>query len=182
MCFCRRQAKECFICYSNDGKTDDEILHEMTFNSKTMPYPFISMAYAYGCKCVDKYTHNKCIIGIKKCPTCRKQVIKPNLYIKTRYDYYCPKLLNWLKKDGNISSFNWCMIHILIVICCILIACSTFQNTVNKIIPPRSNISLLFASIIALGFYISIYGLTIFNDYLVKYWLYNKYTKLYDAL
>ena len=182
MCFCRRDDKECYICYSIDGKTDEENLQEMMFNTKTMAYPLISMANAYGCACIDKYTHNKCIIGINKCPTCRKQVNKPNLYIKTRYDYYCPWLLNWLKTRGNISSLNWFMINVLMLICSILLACSVYQDTVNKFIPPRSKISLLFASIIAISFYISLYSLTIFNDYLVKYWLYNKYTHNYDVL
>ena len=183
MCFCHREDKECFICYSDDGKTDAENLYEMMFNAKSMAYPLISMADAYNCQCFNKYTHNKCIIGITKCPTCQKQVNKPNLYIKTKYDYYCPWLINWLKKDtNNLSSFNWFMLNIFMVVFSILAVCAFYEDTIKTVIPPRFKISLLFAVIITIGLYIPIFVFTAFNDYITKYWLYNKHTKHYDAL
>lgn len=87
--FCKKKEEECLICYSNDGKSDQEKCMEMFFNQKHfLNYPLIPISYAFNCNCKNKYAHNKCLFNIKKCPTCRKIVHKPNLYIKTKYDYY----------------------------------------------------------------------------------------------
>lgn len=105
--------KECFICYST-GKTEQEELLESFYNVKTMNYPLISMCDAYGCKCINNYAHNKCLLNVNKCPTCRKE-IKPKLYITTKYDFYLKYLLNYLRKDtSKIVILNWHMLYILI--------------------------------------------------------------------
>jgi len=168
---------ECFICFSTSGKTDDEISFEQIFNQKTMNYPLLSMAYAYNCKCINNYAHNKCLININKCPTCRKEA-EPNLYIYTRYDYYFSFLLDWLKKDiSNIEKLNRYILSYLIFICGFLFLCSKNQKMINTIIPPKSNISLCFAIIISSSFCIALYLFVVFSDYIQKYWLYNKTEK-----
>ena len=172
---------ECLICYTSDGKTDKEIFYEIMFNQKTMNYPMLSMAYAYGCKCSDNWAHNKCIINIQKCPTCRKES-KPNLYINTRYDYYLKFLLNWLKKDiSHIYKLNWYMTNCLIFVIVLLGICGLNEKMIHDIIPPKSNISLCFSIIIGLLFGIPLYVFVVFNDYITKYWLYNPYTNKYDV-
>lgn len=37
-----------------------------------MEYPLISMNDAYDCDCINNYAHNKCLLNINKCPTCKK--------------------------------------------------------------------------------------------------------------
>ena len=90
---------ECFICCSVDGKTDTEKQIEMMYNQKYGNYPLLALSTVYNCKCQNSYAHNKCLLNLNKCPTCRKVVSKPNLYVKTSYDYYLWFLLDWVKKD-----------------------------------------------------------------------------------
>jgi len=173
---------ECFICYST-GKTEKEELDEIIYHHKTMNYPLISMNKAYGCKCKNYYAHNKCLLNIDICPTCRK-VSTPKLYITTRYDYYLPFLLNWLKKDtSNISKLNWNMIYCLISGMLILGISALFETKLkeSKILQGGSVVNLCFSICIVSLIYIPLYIFTIFNDYLKKYWLYNENTKKYDV-
>ena len=174
---------ECFICYST-GKTEKEELDEIIYHHKTMNYPLISMNKAYGCKCKNYYAHNKCLLNIDKCPTCRKEVVNPKLYITTIYDYYLPFLLNWLKKDKlNIFKLNKYMIYCLISGIFILYICSLFETELkeSKILQKRPFLNLCFSICVVSLIYIPLYIFTIFNDYLKKYWLYNKNTKKYDV-
>jgi hypothetical protein len=180
MCF--RKEKECVICYST-GKTNKEELDEITYFYKTTNYPFISMDKVYGCKCINNYSHNKCLLNINKCPTCRK-VSKAKLYITTKYDYYLQYLLNWLKKDiSNIIKLNWCMFYCLAIGMLILSICALFEKEIKdcNILPKKSFINLCLSIFIVSLIFIPLYILTIFNDYLKKYWLYNENTKKYDV-
>ena len=83
---------ECFICCTFDGKTTQEHIAELVLNKKTHFYPIIKLSQAYGCVCVGNHAHNKCLLGLNKCPTCRKIVSKPDLYVKTYYD----KIFGWI--------------------------------------------------------------------------------------
>lgn len=180
--FLFKTKEECFICYST-GKTEKEELDEIIYNSKTMNYPLISMNKAYGCNCVNNYAHNKCLLNIDKCPTCRK-VTTPKLYITTKYDYYQQFLLNWLKKDtSNISKLNWHMFYCLIFGLLILGICALFETKLkeSKILHKIPFVNLCFSICVVSLIFIPLYILTIFNDYLKKYWLYNENTKKYDV-
>ena len=118
--FCPEQ-NECFICCSVDGKSDTEKQFEMMYNQKYANYPLLTLSTAYNCKCQNSYAHNKCLLNINKCPTCRKVVVKPNLYVKTRYDYYLCFLLDWFKKDTScIEKMKWCAIMYIIIMCLFL--------------------------------------------------------------
>ena len=175
-----KSTEECFICCSVDGKTEKEKIDEIIYFDIKMNYPLISLSNAYGCKCKNLYAHNKCLININKCPTCRK-VSLPNLYVITGYDYYLSYLLTWVKYDtSRIKKLNIYLICYLIFICILLLVLDENKKTVITIIPPKSNLSLCFSIIIGSSFGFSLYILGVFNDYLKKYWLYNENTKKYD--
>lgn len=93
-----KEVNECFICCTKDGKTQQEITFEMAFNQKKLNYPLINLSSAYNCACINILAHNKCLLNIKKCPTCRKIVTKHNLYVKTNLDYYLKYYFDWIKK------------------------------------------------------------------------------------
>ena len=180
--FLFKPKKECLICYST-GKTEQEELLESFYNAKTMNYPLISMCDAYGCKCINNYAHNKCLLNVNKCPTCRKE-IKPKLYITTKYDFYLKYLLNYLKKDtSKIVILNWHMIYSSIFGLLLLGLCALYEKEIKKsdILPAKSFINLCFSITIVSLIFIPLYFLIIFNDYLKKYWLYNENTKKYDV-
>jgi hypothetical protein len=84
---------ECCICYSIDGKSDEELNFDMQYNNNQMNYPLLSLSTVYECNCINNYAHNRCLLHINKCPTCRK-LSNPKLYVYTLYDYYLPFLLN----------------------------------------------------------------------------------------
>jgi hypothetical protein len=151
-------SKECFICCSD--------LSDEQFNRFT--YPLLSMSEAFHCHCLNNYAHNKCLINIKKCPTCRKQ-LTPNLYVYTKYDYYFFILFNWLKEDiSRIEKLNWFMLYYLMFLYFILFILHCNKHLVNTIIP-YCTLLLFFTIMISFTIYI----LTTFNDYLKKYWLYD---------
>ncbi len=133
---------DCIICYSNNE------------------YPLLSMSYIYKCKCRKYYGHNRCLINVNKCPTCRKES-KPYLYIYTKYDYYFYYLLNWLKKDIlNIYKLHLLIIYIFIIICELIFTSNEFIIYYYVIL-----YSLLFGFILFL--------LTELNNYLKIYWLFD---------
>ena len=180
--FLFKPKKECFICYST-GKTKEDEFNEFLYNIKGMEYPLISMNDAYDCNCINNYAHNKCLLNINKCPTCRK-VAKPKLYITTRYDYYLQYLLNWLKKDIlNMTKLNWFMYCCLTFGMLVLSICALFEKEIKEcnIVPKKSFRSLCLSICIGSLIFIPLYILIISNDYLKKYWLYNKNTKKYDV-
>ena len=78
---------DCFICCTLDGKSSDEKTMELFSNRKFHPYPLVKLSQVYNCNCNGFLAHNKCLHGIKKCPTCRKYTEKPNLYVRTFYSF-----------------------------------------------------------------------------------------------
>jgi len=171
MC-CGQVTEECFICCSVDGKTPSELSYEMMMHTKTIDYPVLSLAVAYGCGCKTMYAHNKCLVSIDSCPSCRKS-IKPRLYIETRYDWYMGFLLQWIKKDtSRISTLNWCAWIYLVGMCMVLWGLS------NKWICLSQSVNTCFAIIASLLYGSALYMLSVVNDYLAKYWLYCAKTKI----
>lgn len=169
--------QECFICCSYDGKNDTEHLHELMYNTKHMNYPLLSLSVAYNCNCRNSYAHNKCLCNINKCPTCRKVVLRPNIYVNTRYDYYLWFLLDWVKKDiSRIEQMKWCAISYMLIMVVLLYMFDKHQKIIDVIIPPKSIQSFCFATIIATLHCVSLYILLL-NDYFTKYWLYNSKNK-----
>jgi len=162
---------DCFICCSLDGKSTQEKLMEITFNKKTHSYPLVKLSQAYGCGCVGNMAHNKCLLGINKCPTCRKQVPKPNLYVQTCYDYWFgiifiqikknPRLIYWTKIFGLIGmmilfGLGWLIDKKFILI--------QTQPTYSTHITMGLLILIQFIGAICF----------IMDDYFKKYWLYDE--------
>jgi hypothetical protein len=176
--FCRSNKKEeCFICCSVDGKTDNEKIYEIYCNQKYCDYPLIQLSNAYDCNCSTSYAHNKCLFDIKKCPTCRKVVTKPKLYVSTRYDYYLWFLFDWIKKDiSRIEKIKYYAILCLIIMCSILCLFDKNKNIIDLIIPPKSLRSLFFGIVMGGLYFISMY-IIILDDYFTKYWLYDSKIK-----
>jgi hypothetical protein len=73
------------------------------------------------------------------------------------------------------------MIYYLIFILSSLTIIDYYPDITDKIIPPRSDISIVFSILAASTIALAIFILSIFNDYLKKYWLYNPNTKKYDV-
>ena len=166
--------EECFICCTIDGKSDYQKQMEMMTNQPRTPYPLVLLSNAFGCNCKGLCAHNKCLYSIYKCPTCRKEV-KPNLYVKTRYDYYLGFLLNWIKEDNSrIEKMKWWSVLCIIIICLLLCIIAKFidKELFESIIPPKSNQSLCFAIVIGTVYVLAIYCI-ILDDYFKKYWLYD---------
>jgi len=166
---------ECFICCSFDGKTDTEKQFELMYGQKYLNYPMLPLSQAYGCSCHNSYAHNKCLLNINKCPTCRKVVSNPNLYVKTRYDYYLKFLLDWIKKDiTRIEKIKWCAGVYIIIMCLLLYSIDKIigKELFDTIIPPYSYSSLCFATVISTLYFLSLYTI-ILDDYFKKYWLYD---------
>ena len=139
------------------------------------------MSNAYNCECNGNYAHNKCLLGVEKCPTCRK-VSKPKLYIFTGYDRYLWFLLDWLKRDiSNFKKLNLYMIYILLFTTCLLFILDRNKESINHIMPPKSSLSLCFAIVIGTSYGGALYIIIVFNDYIMKYWLYNLKTNRYDV-
>ena len=167
--------EECFICCSFDGKNDDEIKMEL-YGQKYLNYPLLSLSKAYNCNCHNSYAHNKCLLNINKCPTCRKYITKPNLYVNTRYDYYLYYLFEWIKKDiSRIEKIKWLAITYFIFICFMLNLFENNKKIVRVILPPNSIISIMFSTTITSLCSLSVYTIVL-NDYFNKYWLYNSKT------
>ena len=176
------ETDECFICCSVDGKTNTEKQFEMIYNQKYTNYPLLTLSKAYMCNCYKSYAHNKCLLNINKCPTCRKVVPKPNLYVKTSYDYYLWFLLDWVKKDiSRIKKMEWCAIIYIIIMHLLLYSIDINKELFKTIIPPKSNISLCFATIICVSYFLAGYTV-ILNDYFKKYWLYDSKINKCNAL
>jgi hypothetical protein len=168
---------ECFICCSPDGKSPNEKTMEIFYNRRFFPYPLVKLSKVYNCYCIGDglIAHNKCLLGIKKCPTCRKQPSKPNLYVETKYDY----IFGWVFKYIKLNPY---MIKIIkncagiIVLFLIVI----FILIDNKIIGINlgSNSNLITNLTIGLLLVIQLVGgfCLIMEDYFVKYWLYDAST------
>jgi len=163
--------EECFICYST-ANTEEEKVLEACYNIK-FKYPLISMKNAYGCECKNYYAHNKCLLDINKCPICRKET-KPNLYVKTYYDYYLKYLLDWLKKDtSNIEKLSWCIcICYFVIMFYLLYLLDKYdlfeENSENELS------RLCIAIICAIFIHYPHYFIIDIKSYTQTYWLYDK--------
>jgi hypothetical protein len=169
----KQELAECFICCSYDGKTDAEKLFEMQFNQKYMNYPLISLAQSYKCNCATIHAHNKCLLFIGRCPSCRK-ICTPDLYVETKYDYYLARLFRYLKHDTRriYQMYKMVMINLLV-----LMATLALLEYIKEVIPKKSTISLCITVVIGCSFGVSTYVLVVLDDYFKKYWLYDSKTE-----
>lgn len=168
---------DCFICCSLDGKSSQEKILEITSNRKTHSYPLVKLSDAYSCNCSGVQAHNKCLLGIKKCPTCRKLVNKPNLYVKTRYDYWFGYLFDLIKK--NPRQIYWIKIYALISMG---ITCGLgwliHHNFIR--ICPNYKTHIIMSLLILVQF---IGGFCFFmDDYFKKYWLFDEFNNRIHSL
>jgi len=63
--------KECFICCTYSGKSEEEEHLDFEMNVPTPIYPLISLSTAYYCLCKKTFAHNRCLLSIRNWPTCR---------------------------------------------------------------------------------------------------------------
>ena len=173
--FSIKKEEECLICYSNDGKSDQEKSMEMMFSGKpSLSYPLISLSYIYNCNCKNNYAHNKCLFGIKKCPTCRKIVQKPNLYVKTKYDYYLKYYLDWIKKDTKrIKQIKYYTVFFVISSIFFSMILSNVNKSPMKPILKSMETYVVFLTIINISCLYCCIFLSSLEDYFIKYWLYS---------
>jgi hypothetical protein len=163
----KKNENECFICCTKEGKTEKELISDM-LSHKTLNYPLINLSCAYHCFCKNIYAHNICLININKCPQCRKEVKKPNLYVVTQYDFYLKYYFDWIKKDLN--RIEQVQIYFYLIIIVIIFLLFLF-DLIKKEIDIIKTYSLIFAIIYGIIFMIHIFGLHL-QDYFEKYWLY----------
>ena len=111
------QCPECFICCTKDGKTETERTLELIIGKrKSICYPLISLSYAYGCCCHTSFAHNKCLLLVNKCPTCRKQVSRPYLRVET----WLNRRLVWIRENPilykqRLKYFNFIVMVLFLV-------------------------------------------------------------------
>jgi hypothetical protein len=160
---------ECFICCTKEGKTEIEKAQDIFTNRRTFGYPIIKIAYAYGCNCSNTFAHNKCLLGINKCPTCRKTVSKPNLYVETRYDLIFGPLFRKIKSNPQLINKIEVFSGILILFSFgLLFACEKEFIVIEK--------NTKYMVLLGLLLFVQIIAGTILlmKDYFVKYWLYDE--------
>ena len=152
--------KECFICCSKSGKTTQEKMLD-NIHYKRLRYPLIPLSYAYGCNCKTMMAHNRCLFGIFKCPTCRKNVYEPRLCVKGNIENYL--YLEWIKY--NPTNFEKMQkIALLIAIIIIILV----QLNERKYINITNNYILLGLTLICM-----LSGIVLFiGDYIEKFWLF----------
>jgi hypothetical protein len=174
--FCESEKNECIICYST-GKSSNEDLHDIFLKRQSLNYPIISLATAFNCKCTNTYAHNKCLVKINRCPTCRKIIEKPNLYVKTNYDYMFGLMFAIIKKNPNV-------INIIQTFCAILVILSIglFLMIENNWIVVTNDWKwkISFAILIFIQFVASF--IFIMQDYFTKFWLYNSKSNKFEAI
>lgn len=158
---------ECFICYTKSGKTIQERRMD-NIHYKSLGYPLIQLSYAYGCNCKNMWAHNKCLRTIHKCPTCRKDVIKPQLQVAANIEKY---IYLGLVKDNpsnvKIIRNQSCIVLVIIIII----------NALNeqKHITIDNNYILLAMIFIMLFATFMLYMV----DYMTKFWLYDEKTETF---
>lgn len=82
-----------------------------------------------------------------------------------------------------MTKLNWFMYCCLTFGMLLLSICALFEKEIKEcnIVPKKSFISFILPICIVSLIFIPMYILIISNDYLKKYWLYNKNTKKYDV-
>ena len=162
---------ECFICCSKSGKTSQEKLLD-NINHKRLNYPLIPLSYAYECECKTMWAHNKCLKNIFKCPTCRKNVIKPNLCVKTNIDNYLflALIINWIKNGTlDVKKIQTHTVSIMFIVFIL-----NYLNELKYIVITNNYILLCFIFVLLMG------TLVLFIiDYITKYWLYDVKTNTF---
>lgn len=168
---------ECFICCTSQGKTNQEVIEEMFINKRTFGYPLVQLSCAYGCACSNNVAHNKCLLGITKCPTCRKFVNKPKLYVSSKYDYWFGYLFDKIKSCPKIIGQIKIYAAILIFISLgLAFACDKEIIVVEKNIKYMVVLGLLLLVQLVVG------TILLMEDYFKKYWLYDEKTSQIKSL
>jgi hypothetical protein len=155
--FQNKQMQECFICCSKSGKSNAERLMDNIHHRK-MRYPQIPLSYAYGCKCDTTKAHNRCLVNVLKCPTCRKPVAAPYTEVHTTLENYVN--LEWVKKyPAKFRMLTGTMVCVSFVL---IIANETIKIYWNA-----------WTSCAVLCVYIFTMCLLFVDDYVRKYWLFS---------
>lgn len=153
---------ECFICCTKSGKSREERLFDNIYH-KGIRYPIIPLCYAYDCRCSGTFAHNKCLLTINKCPTCRKLVTKPRLVVRKAFESYVN--LQWIYNNPLTFQYFTCFNMGVMT----MIFLFVFLNE-QKVITIENNYVLFGLVMIQLltGVILTL------NDYTYKYWLYDK--------
>lgn len=153
---------ECFICCSKSGKTMQEKMMD-NIHYKRLRYPLISLSHAYGCDCKTMLVHNRCLIGIFKCPTCRKIVHKPRLCVKGNLEKYLH--LGWIRNNPKnfkkIQNFSLLIMFIIFIL--------VHLNKHKYIIITNIYVLLGLMLVMIIGSFI-----LMIDDYIEKYWLFDR--------
>lgn len=169
--------EECLICFTLDGKSDREITEDIFMNRKTHNYPMIPLSKAYECKCSNTFAHSKCLLGINKCPTCRKFISKPNLYVETKYDYIFGFLFRRIKAYPRLIVILKNFSGIIIIFSFgLFFACDKEIIVIQKNIKFAVSMALLLSIQLLAGF------VFFMEDYFKKYWLYDAKTLKINSL
>jgi hypothetical protein len=132
---------------------------------QTCSYPIIPLSYAYGCSCHTSHAHNNCLKTITKCPTCRKQVTKPNLKVET----WVTRPLNWIWKNPTTYKRGVKTIYIgVLIIFALNLAHKHEHIKLHPYVIGFSCVWLIFA-----------HGVLFVDDCINKNWLYDEKTKRY---
>lgn len=157
---------ECFICCTPDGKSEAEKAQDRVGNRKSIFYPIIPLSHAYGCRCHTSFAHNRCLISVTKCPTCRKHVPKPNLRVDA---WWMNRRLGWIRQNPalykeRLQYFFCCVVVIFFI--------SLAANDGYIKLPPCVTAALLVCICFA-------HFVVLFEDSLNKHWLYDEKRKTY---
>ncbi len=175
----RKPPDECFICCTEDGKTENELKMDKANRHKSWNYPLLSMAHVYGCQCIGSLAHNRCLLSIHKCPTCRKDVQRPNLCVaKTKFDVVFAYLLQWLRQDPNHVEVMTNRAAVVFFVSFVFFGLITH----DFVEPPKDSLvfNVFFWTLFILNL-VSLFLLIFVNDYVRKYWLYDRKLKKYHT-
>jgi hypothetical protein len=117
------------------------------------------------------------LLNINKCPTCRKRVGKPNLYVKTRYDYvFGTNIFKIIKSNPKI-------IGSIKTICAgiVVLSLGIFFMIDKKYIGVENNYkaNILFGILILIQLFSGI--VLAMEDYFKKYWLYDEKKQVIES-
>ena len=154
----------CQICKTNHGLSMEELYftNNHSFNS---PYPLLSLALVFNCKCNHIFVHNKCIKNHTFCLCCAKKQ-KPNVVVDSEN---CKKYFWWIVKPFKqnkyyINYLRWYMYAIIGII--ILF----YVNNYFKFVFVKMNADY-FTGYCIMMFYLSVVLTMWLLDYFKKYCL-----------
>ena len=114
------------------------------------------------------WAHNRCLKNIKSikniftCPSCRREIIKPHLCVKTNLD--------WIRNNpSNLKKIQIYTVSIMFIIFIL-----NYLNEQKYIVITNNYILLCFIFVLLMGTFV-----LFITDYITKYWLYDNITNTF---